>query len=117
MRTVPKPASWSLVVQNNAEMTKYDLQVEEINGMPTAKIPDSVFKNSSPLWEDFLIGKFLAKAPFVGKIHALVNKIWPLGDKTVKIDVFVVDNTTMKFCIKTQTYESKSSSKGHVEPL
>ena len=46
------------------------------------------------------MGKFLAKAPFVGGIHALLNKIWTLGDKTVRIDVFVVDNTTVRFRIK-----------------
>ena len=50
--------------------------------------------------EDFLIGKFLAKAPFVGGIHALVNRIWTLGDSSVRIDVFVMDQTTVRFRIK-----------------
>ena len=56
-----------------------------------------MLEEAQPLWEDFLVGKFLAKAPFVGGIHALLNKIWTLGDKTVRIDVFVVDNTTVRF--------------------
>ena len=59
-----------------------------------------MLEEAQPLWEDFLVGKFLAKAPFVGGIHALLNKIWTLGDKTVRIDVFVVDNTTVRFRIK-----------------
>ena len=92
--------SYSSVVQNKEGMKKVDLEVEEIDGMMTARIPDSVFEEAQPLWEDFLVGKFLAKAPFVGGIHALVNKIWTLGDKTVRIDVFVVDNTTVRFRIK-----------------
>lgn len=45
---------------------------------------------SVPLWDDFLQGKFLDTAPHVAKIHIFVNKIWPLGDKNDRIDVFAV---------------------------
>lgn len=39
-------------------------------------------------------------SPHVDKIHVIVNKIWPLGDKTVKVDVFVVNDKTVKFRIR-----------------
>jgi len=55
--------SWVAVVKNEVE-TKVELVVEEIDGMPTTRIPNSVFADAKPLWEDFL----------VGGIHALVNK-------------------------------------------
>ena len=94
--------SYAAAVQKNVEMQKVELAIEEIDGLPTARIPNSVFEDAHPLWEDFLVGRFLAKAPFIGGIHALVNKIWTLGDKSVQIDVFVVDQKTVRFRIKDE---------------
>ncbi|KAG7593824.1 Zinc finger CCHC-type [Arabidopsis thaliana x Arabidopsis arenosa] len=104
--------SWVQAVQNEGKMEKVDLAIEEIDGMPTARIPDRVFEEAQPLWDDFLVGKFLAKAPFVGGIHALVNKIWTLGDKTVMIDVFVVDRTTVRFRIKDERTRARVLRRG-----
>ncbi|KAG7543595.1 Reverse transcriptase zinc-binding domain [Arabidopsis thaliana x Arabidopsis arenosa] len=100
MEKISPQASWVSVAKNGLEKPSVELEVEEIDGMLTARIPNSVFDEAQPLWEDFLVGKFLAKAPFVGGIHALVNKIWTLGDRTMRIDVIVVDNTTVRFRIK-----------------
>lgn len=36
----------------------------------------------------------------MAKIHAIVNKIWPLGNHLIRIEVFEVDSTTVKFRIK-----------------
>ncbi|XP_010513220.1 PREDICTED: uncharacterized protein LOC104789184 [Camelina sativa] len=98
--------SWVSMVKDPARLEKVDLAVEDVDGMPTVQIPDSVFEGAQPLWEDFLIGKFLAKAPFIGGIHALVNKIWTLGDRSIKIEVYVVDHYTVGFRIQdTRTRE------------
>ncbi|XP_010413079.1 PREDICTED: uncharacterized protein LOC104699473 [Camelina sativa] len=80
--------------------------------MPTVRLPNEVFDETHPLWKDFLVGRFLAKTPFVGGIHALVNKIWTLGDKTIKIDVFVVDNTTVRFRIRDERMRSRVLKRG-----
>lgn len=64
------------------------------------EIPDDVIEESVPLWEDFLIGKFVSTAPHVAKVHVIVNKIWPHGDKSVKVDAFEVNTTTIKFRIR-----------------
>ncbi|XP_010468649.1 PREDICTED: uncharacterized protein LOC104748750 [Camelina sativa] len=88
------------MVKDPVGMEKVDLEVEDVDGMPTVRFPDSVFEDAKPLWDDFLIGKFLDKSPSVGGIHALVNKIWTLGDPKIKIEVFVVDNYTVRFRIK-----------------
>lgn len=109
---VSTQVSYAAVVQNKVEEETVELQIEEIDGMPTARIPDSFFEEAQPLWEDFLIGKFLAKAPFVGGIHALVNKIWSLGDKTVKIEVYVVDQTTVRFRIKDERTRNRVLRRG-----
>lgn len=56
--------------------------------------------NFVPLWNDLLEGRFLEKTPHVARIHYIVNKIWPLGDKSIKMDVFEVFETTVKLRIK-----------------
>lgn len=72
-----------------------------VDGNQKIQIPDDIFEDSAPLWEDFLIGKFIStSAPHVAKIHVIVNKIWSLGAKKLKIDVFEVNKTTVKFRIK-----------------
>ena len=66
-------------------------------------MPKEVFVGAKPLWEDFVVGKFLNnKAPHVGKIHMIVNKIWRLGDKSTLIDVYEVNATTIRFRIRNE---------------
>ncbi|XP_010446284.1 PREDICTED: uncharacterized protein LOC104729089 [Camelina sativa] len=89
-----------------------DQPVEEIDGLQTVPIPDSVFEDTHPLWEDFLVGRFLTKVPFVEGIHTLVNKIWTLGDKTVKINVFVMNVKTVRFRIKDERTRSSVLRRG-----
>jgi len=105
-------SSWVSMVKNEKELEKVELVVEEVDGIPTARIPNNVFEEAHPLWENFLVGRFLAKAPFVGGIHALVNKIWTLGDRVVKIDVYVVDKTTVRFRINDERTRSRVLRRG-----
>lgn len=78
--------------------TKQKFVVDEVDGQGRVVVPKEVFVGAKPLWKDFVIGKFLnTKAPHVGNIHMIVNKIWRLGDKTSLIDVFAVNETTVKF--------------------
>lgn len=67
--------SWVNIVQSKKSLTKYYLQVSMKDCIGSVKVPEEVFKDSSPLWEDFLIGNFLATSPHVAKIHVIVNKI------------------------------------------
>lgn len=93
--------SYSAVVQRKETLSKHKFEVNLVDGNPTAQIPDDIFVDSAPLWEDFLIGKFTSStAPHVAKIHVIMNKIWTHGDKTMKIDVFTVNETTVKFRIR-----------------
>ncbi|GKD78228.1 putative non-LTR retroelement reverse transcriptase, partial [Tanacetum coccineum] len=104
--------SWSAVVQSNPKMKKYEYTVRDVDGVPTIRVPKEVIEKSTPLWEDMLVGKFQSTAPYVGKIHVLVNKIWPLGDKKVKIDVVIVDKTTVKFRIKDEAVRNRVLRRG-----
>lgn len=42
----------------------------------------------------------------------IVNKIWHLGDKNVKVEVFVVDKTRVKFKIKDSRVRSRALRRG-----
>lgn len=74
-------------------------------------VPDEVH-DYVPLWDDFLEGRFLSTTPHVAKVHVIVNKIWPLGDKTVKIDVFIVNATTMNFRIRDSSVRARQLRRG-----
>lgn len=41
----------------------------------------------------------MEKAPHIGKVHAIVNKIWTGADKSQMIEVYEINSTTMKFRI------------------
>lgn len=76
------------------------------------RVPDSVFENALPLQENCIVEKFVSKAPHVGLIHMKINKIWSLGDKSIKVEVFVVDDTTVKFKIPNARIRDRVLSRG-----
>ncbi|KAF8108790.1 hypothetical protein N665_0104s0105 [Sinapis alba] len=82
------------------------------DGVGSITVPEDVLRDAPPLWEDFLVGKFLDSAPHIAKIHAIVNKIWAMGDKTQMIDVFDVNSTTMKFRISNPIIRNKIVRRG-----
>lgn len=100
------------MVQKSSSLSKHDFSIQVIDGSPCVEIPEKVIDNSTPLWEDFLLGIFLSMAPHVAKIHVIVNKIWPLGDKSVKIDVFVVNATLVKFRIRDCSVRARVLRRG-----
>ncbi|XP_010480749.1 PREDICTED: uncharacterized protein LOC104759539 [Camelina sativa] len=94
--------SWVKVAKNHV-VTKQKFVVEEVDGQGQVVVPREVFESAKPLWEDFLIGKFSgSKAPHVGKVHMIVNKIWRLGDKTSMIDIIEVNDTTLKLRVRSE---------------
>ncbi|KAF8095288.1 hypothetical protein N665_0338s0041 [Sinapis alba] len=98
-KSAPLTRSWVKVAQQNQKgLTKYDVQITMEDGIGSVEVPEEIFKDPQPLWEDFLIGKFLDKAPHIGKVHAIVNKIWA-SNKTQMIEVYEINPTTMKFRI------------------
>lgn len=95
-----KQQSYAAVVNKRPSLKKHDFEVSLEDGIPTIEVPNEVIKGSVPLWEDFLVGRFPSTAPHVAKIHVIVNKIWSLGDKSVKIDVYENSATSVKFRIR-----------------
>lgn len=91
--------SWAKIVINRPTLSKHTFQFSEVNGSNSVMVPDAILEDA-PLWEDFLVGLFASIAPHIAKIHVIVNKIWPFGDKRVKIDVFAVSEKMVKFRIR-----------------
>ncbi|KAF8087228.1 hypothetical protein N665_0594s0004 [Sinapis alba] len=104
--------SYVKVVQQKHVLENHEIQVEVVEGTEMVEIPDDLLVNTVPLWEDFLEGRFLDPAPHVARIHIIVNKIWPLGNKNIKIDVFAVNEKTVKFRITDQQTRSRILRRG-----
>ncbi|XP_056857255.1 uncharacterized protein LOC108820185 [Raphanus sativus] len=88
-------------------LKKYEVDISNQDGIHTVKIPDEIIKNSTPLWEDFVVGKFLDLAPHVAKVHMVLNNIWKYGDSTTKVEVYEVNPTTMRFKVSSQRAREK----------
>ncbi|XP_013650395.3 uncharacterized protein LOC106354899 [Brassica napus] len=95
-----KHSSYVKAVTNGPSLSEHAFDMEMVEGKEVVKVPDAVIQDTIPLWDDLLEGRFLAPAPHVAKIHVIVNKIWPLGNQSIKIDVFPVNEVTVKFRIK-----------------
>lgn len=74
-------------------------------------VPEDVL-GDTPLWDDFLVGRFLSHAPHVAKIHVVVNKIWPLGDKSIKMDVYAVNDKMVNFRIRDSAVRTRVLRRG-----
>ena len=76
------------------------------------EIPDGIIENATPLWEDFIVGKFLDLAPHIAKVHMVLNRIWKYGDPSTKIEVYEVNATTMRFKVSSQEAREKIIRRG-----
>lgn len=85
-----KKSSWVNVVRNKPSLSQNKVEVDIVDGSAMVAIPDDVILNSVPLCEAFFEGRFLSSAPHVAKIHVIVNKIWPLWNKYIRIDVLLL---------------------------
>lgn len=97
MGSVPaKGDSWVSKVQNKQVLKNYEVSMDTSEDFPSVVIPNEVIDDSTPLWEDFLVGKFLYTAPHVAKVHVIVNKLWKQKDEAGMIDVYEVNPTNMR---------------------
>lgn len=110
--TLVTKGDWVRAVEGDQKgLKKYEVNVVMKDGVGLINVPDEV-KNASLLWDEFVMGKFLEKAPHVAKVHAIVNKIWTMGDKSQMVDVFVINSNTMKFRIPNSTARGRLLRRG-----
>lgn len=67
--------SWVEAAQNKKKLRKVEVEVSNQEGIHTVEIPDGIIENATPLWEDFIVGKFLDLAPHIAKVHMVLNRI------------------------------------------
>lgn len=101
--------SWANVVSEKPMLKQHHF--DNINERGVVTVPAAVL-GDTPLWDDLLVGQFVTKAPHVAKIHVIVNKIWPLGGKSLKIDVFVVSDKMVKFRVRDAAVRSRILRRG-----
>lgn len=104
--------SYASIVNKHPSLKKFEYAVSVLDGVLTIAVPKEVITDSVPLWEDFLVGRFPVNAPHVAKIHVIVNKIWTLGDKSIRIDVYEIDATSVKFRIRDPSTRSRIVRRG-----
>lgn len=104
--------SWISIAQEKQCLKKYEVEVTSKDGKHKVVIPDEILSDSTPIWDDFVFGKFLDAAPHIAKVHMVVNKIWSYGDLNSKVEVFDVNPTTMRFKITNQKAREKVIKRG-----
>lgn len=82
------------------------------DGKRSVEVPSEIIEKAIPLWDDFVIARFLEEAPHVANVHMIVNKIWAFGDKSQKLDVIEVDSMTMRISVTNEVVRSKLSEEG-----
>ncbi|XP_018463618.1 uncharacterized protein LOC108834792 [Raphanus sativus] len=104
--------SWVSTAEDKKSLKKYEVEVLTKDGKHSVAIPEAILSDSTPLWDDFVVGKFLDLAPHMAKVHMVVNKIWSYGEKDSKVDVYDVNATTMRFRISNPKIREKVLKRG-----
>ncbi|KAL0730732.1 hypothetical protein Bca4012_026826 [Brassica carinata] len=107
-----KKQTYARAVQSTPQLLEHKIEVGVIDGKELVMVPDQVIQNSVPLWDDLIVGKFLSTAPHVARVHIIVNKIWPLGNKNIKIDAYEMNGTMIKFRIKDKATRERILRRG-----
>lgn len=109
---VKESKSWVSVAEDKKRLKKYEVRVLTKEGKHSVAIPEEILTDSTPLWDDFVVGNFMDLAPHMAKVHMVVNKIWRYGELASSVDVFEVNATTMRFRISNSKAREKVLKRG-----
>lgn len=104
--------SWVAVTKKKQVLKKYEFEISESEGKKSVEVPSDIIEKANPLWEDFVIARFLETAPHIAKVHMIVNKIWAFGETNQKIEVYEMDETTMRIRITNEKIRNKIVRRG-----
>lgn len=93
-------------------MKKYEIDISVKEGKHSVEVPAEIMEQPNPLWEDFVIARFLDTAPHIAKVHMIFNKIWAYGEKSQKLDVIEMDERTMRIRITNGRIKEKVLRRG-----
>ena len=104
--------SWVTVAKQQKGLKSYDLEISVLEGKQSVNVPSEIVEKANPLWDDFVIARFLETAPHVAKVHMILNKIWMFGEKSMKIDVYEMDAVTMRIRVPSDAIRGKIIRRG-----
>ena len=104
--------SWVSVAEDKKRLKKYEVAVSMKDGKHSVEIPDEILDSPTPLWEDFVVGKFLDMAPHIAKVHMVLNKIWKYGDEAAKVEVYEVNSMAVRIKIPNPKIREKILRRG-----
>lgn len=108
----PHTKSWILVMKEEKVLKKYEIDISDLEGNQSVIVPSEIVDKSNPLWDDFVIARFLETASHVAKVHVILNKIWAFEDKDQKLDVYEMYATTMRVRIPNAVVRDKVIRRG-----
>lgn len=88
-------------------LKKYEFDISISYGKRSVEVPSEIIEKVNPLWEEFVIARFLVTAPHIANVHMILNKIWVFGEKTQKLNVCEMDATTVRIRITDEKIRSK----------
>lgn len=80
-----------------SNVVRYSPVADLQGGIATVDLPEELLSDSKPLWSAYIIGHFMGDAPHIGKVHAIVNRIWSFPDRPAKIDAQFISPRTVLF--------------------
>ncbi|KAL0689488.1 hypothetical protein Bca4012_089166 [Brassica carinata] len=94
-----------------SNVVRYAPVADVKGGVASVDLPEELLSDSEPLWSAYIVGHFMGDAPHIGKVHAIVNRIWSFPDKPAKIDAQFI--SPKQCCSVLITHSLKlGSSKG-----
>lgn len=78
-------------------VVRYSPVADLQGGVATVDLPEDLLSDSTPLWYAYIVGHFMGDAPHIGKVHAIVNRIWSFPDNPAKIDAQFLNSRTVLF--------------------
>lgn len=76
--------SWASMAKDKKVLKKFEVEIISKDGKNKVQFPEGILSESTPLWEDFVVGKFLDIAAHIAKVHTVVNKIWSYGNRKLR---------------------------------
>ena len=104
--------SWVAVAKQKKTLKNYDLEISISEGKQSVNVPSEIVEKANPLWDDYVIARFLELAPHLEKVYVILYKICKFGEKSMKIDVYELDAVTMRIRIPSEVIREKIVKRG-----
>ncbi|RID79609.1 hypothetical protein BRARA_A02334, partial [Brassica rapa] len=82
-----------------SNVIRYSPVADLQGGVASVDLPEELLSDYKPLWSAYIVGHFMGDAPHIGKVHAIVNRIWSFPDRPATIDAQFISPRTVLFRI------------------